>query len=228
MPMIYSCGSRRLPSKRPSTAVPGQHFSRLWLWKATVGALTLAVLALGTHDLFRAPRKLPKASFSISAPDKSTFSSIGRDAGPAAVSPDGSTIAFAAVVADGRKLLFVRELDSLTAQPLSGSEGASYPRRAGRPCKCTKLTRFLFCISRTIARCNAISWRRMSLSVRPMCGLRPRRLEAAEEIQVCRVQREPAQKWSVLAWLCSNASASLTLRASSRNTSLVLTAGKMP
>jgi serine/threonine protein kinase/tricorn protease-like protein len=118
---------KEIAEQRPSTPVPGQHFSRLWLWKATVGALTLALLALGTHDLFRAPRKLPKASFSISAPDKSTFSSIGRDAGPAAVSPDGSKIAFAAVVADGRKLLFVRELDSLTAQPLSGSEGASYP-----------------------------------------------------------------------------------------------------
>ena len=43
------------------------------------------------------------------------------------ISPDGQRLAFVARGSDGKQLLFVRMLDSQTAQPLSGSEGAVYP-----------------------------------------------------------------------------------------------------
>jgi Tol biopolymer transport system component len=44
-----------------------------------------------------------------------------------AVSPDGSRIAFTAGGPDGKRLLWVRPLDSLTAQPLAGSDSATAP-----------------------------------------------------------------------------------------------------
>jgi len=43
------------------------------------------------------------------------------------VSPDGRRFAFVASLADGKPLLWVRLLDALSAQPLSGTEGASHP-----------------------------------------------------------------------------------------------------
>jgi len=46
---------------------------------------------------------------------------------PLAFSPDGRTLAFSATGAEGRLMLHVRPLDSLEAQPLSGTEGATYP-----------------------------------------------------------------------------------------------------
>ena len=45
----------------------------------------------------------------------------------AVLSPDGTRIVFAASDGSGRKLLWLRPLDSLTAQPLEGTDGASYP-----------------------------------------------------------------------------------------------------
>ena len=44
-----------------------------------------------------------------------------------ALSPDGSKLAFAAIGPDGQRRLYVRSLDSLTAQPLAGTEGAVVP-----------------------------------------------------------------------------------------------------
>jgi Tol biopolymer transport system component len=44
-----------------------------------------------------------------------------------ALSPDGLRLAFAAVDPSGKQQLWLRTLDSLTAQPLSGTEGATYP-----------------------------------------------------------------------------------------------------
>ena len=51
----------------------------------------------------------------------------GAPPAPLAVSPDGHQIAFVATSADGRTLLWVRSLDTLTAQALAGTEGALRP-----------------------------------------------------------------------------------------------------
>ena len=43
------------------------------------------------------------------------------------ISPDGRTVAFTAQDAAGKRLIWVRPVDSLTAQPLAGTDGAAYP-----------------------------------------------------------------------------------------------------
>jgi Tol biopolymer transport system component/tRNA A-37 threonylcarbamoyl transferase component Bud32 len=65
--------------------------------------------------------------FQVPAPENASFNVIGRDAGPVAVSPDGQRLAFVATTSEGRKLLYVRSLESLTSQPLAGTDGASFP-----------------------------------------------------------------------------------------------------
>ena len=51
----------------------------------------------------------------------------GDPAGRVAISPDGRRLAFLAADASGRIVVWVRPLDSLTAQPLAGTEDASHP-----------------------------------------------------------------------------------------------------
>ena len=67
------------------------------------------------------------ARFEILAPDASAFAAGSRRGALAAIAPDGSTLAFAAADASGKTSLFVRPVDSLTASPVAGTEGASFP-----------------------------------------------------------------------------------------------------
>ncbi len=62
----------------------------------------------------------------ILPPGKTSFVFNGATGG-AVLSPDGSRLVFAATDEAGKKLLWVRPLNSLTAQPLEGTDGASYP-----------------------------------------------------------------------------------------------------
>jgi len=68
------------------------------------------------------PAEAPAARFSIVPPEKSSF--VDQ---PPALSPDGRRLVFAAQSADGTQRLWVRALNSVTAQPLPGTEGASLP-----------------------------------------------------------------------------------------------------
>jgi Tol biopolymer transport system component len=57
---------------------------------------------------------------SVLPPEKSTLYTV-------TVSPDGRRLAFIATDATGKRLLWVRPLDSLAAQPLAGTDNAIYP-----------------------------------------------------------------------------------------------------
>ena len=61
----------------------------------------------------------------IGAPEHYTFT-VANHSNLAAISPDGSSIAFIAE-GEGKQLLWVRPLQATAAQPLAGSEGAYYP-----------------------------------------------------------------------------------------------------
>jgi Tol biopolymer transport system component len=60
---------------------------------------------------------------SLLPPEKSSFA---FDVGPMALSPDGRRMAFVAT-SSGVSVLWVRPLSGLSAQPLAGTDGASYP-----------------------------------------------------------------------------------------------------
>jgi eukaryotic-like serine/threonine-protein kinase len=97
-----------------------------WLW--AIGAAAVLAAAILTLVYIRAAPK-PEAVVwsSILPPEKSQFTLSSTESGPIVISPDGRRIAFSARNEQGKIVLWVRPLNSLTAQPLEGTEGASYP-----------------------------------------------------------------------------------------------------
>ncbi len=68
------------------------------------------------------------ARFFVSPPPETMFETVGPAAsGWVTVSPDGRSLVFSAGRPDGKRQLWVRPLDSLTARPLAGTESGSYP-----------------------------------------------------------------------------------------------------
>src|SRR6185503_12535169 len=82
----------------------------------------LALIALGLAFVhFReTPTEAPLMEFLIQPPDKAT--SLENPI----ISPDGRTLAFTATV-EGKHQLWIRPLDSVSARPLAGTEGAYLP-----------------------------------------------------------------------------------------------------
>lgn len=96
-------------------------------------ALSLAVLgaalAVGAFAHFGREREVT-VRFSVPSPPGWTFEqspSDGISPAPLAISPDGRQLVFAAVNADGKSVLWIRPLDTLVAQAMPGTEGATQP-----------------------------------------------------------------------------------------------------
>jgi hypothetical protein len=92
----------------------------------------LAVLALGYFVYSRpAPQQAHAVRFALFLPENWSLAGTGAvttgATAPVIISPDGQQIAFVAVNAEGKTLLWVRALDALAAQSLAGTEGASAP-----------------------------------------------------------------------------------------------------
>jgi serine/threonine protein kinase len=115
------------PSSAIETAAPEPlHRRERLLWAA--GLLT--VLLLGSAAaifLYHPTRSEQTVRTVINPPDKSTLNLTGDSAGPPVLSPDGSSIAFAATGADGKTMLWVRAMDLLEPHVLPGTEGAIFP-----------------------------------------------------------------------------------------------------
>jgi Tol biopolymer transport system component len=90
----------------------------------TVGLLLLIALALGSVVYLKPDPVLARAYRLSALPPEKAILMSGQ---APTISPDGSRLAFVAVDETGRTLLYVRPLDSLTAQPLAGTDGASWP-----------------------------------------------------------------------------------------------------
>lgn len=81
----------------------------------------------GLRLISRAPKPVQSITSEIEPPPNTTFAATLGEVGTLALSPDGQRLAFVAKEADGRSRLWVRPLNSPTAQPLDGTDGAVRP-----------------------------------------------------------------------------------------------------
>jgi Tol biopolymer transport system component len=93
------------------------------LWIAATAALAIAA-ALLTIRTLRAPSSdRPEIRLSLGVPPNAPFETFGS----MTIAPDGRRIAFVAQTAEGKRSLWVRELDAVSPRMLAATEGASLP-----------------------------------------------------------------------------------------------------
>jgi Tol biopolymer transport system component len=98
--------------------------SLLWALALIPALVVGAVL----RDVMRGPATPEAVTRTHLMPPAGTrFEATGDDSGPPVISPDGSRVVFSAVGGGGGKRLWLRRLDSFDAQPIPGTDGASYP-----------------------------------------------------------------------------------------------------
>jgi serine/threonine protein kinase/Tol biopolymer transport system component len=97
------------------------------LWAMLVAVLLLATIASTVAYFKQAPAPERTIIAEVLPSENSQFNFNGPSGGSPVLSPDGHTLAFSATDANGKKMLWVRSLDSSAAQPLAGTEGAVSP-----------------------------------------------------------------------------------------------------
>ncbi|HKA21483.1 MAG TPA: protein kinase [Blastocatellia bacterium] len=90
-----------------------------------VGALALMLFVLSVAFFNRPSSEARAARLSFTPPPNLSFNDAQVDA--AVISPDGQKIAFSATSADGKNMLYVREINSSDAKLLPGSENPLEP-----------------------------------------------------------------------------------------------------
>ena len=88
--------------------------------------LSLITVAAGVMYRRPAPAETRSVRLTFSPPAGVTLADLGT-AGPVTISPDGRRLTFVASGSDGKRVLWIRELDSTDAKPLPGTDGAAYP-----------------------------------------------------------------------------------------------------
>ena len=96
-------------------------------WIAVTVVLLSTSVIMTVAYLRRAPTEGRTVRSFILPPEKSSFNFIDEHSGSVTVSPDGRRVTFVAPTAEGKNLLWVRSLDALSAQALTGTEDASFP-----------------------------------------------------------------------------------------------------
>jgi Tol biopolymer transport system component len=102
------------------------HATALRAWQAIAVLGLLAALGVGAA-WYRSSPVPTVARFFVTPSDKTSFVVNSRPGASVAISPDGSKLAFTARDAGGKTLLWIRPIDSLSAQPLPGTDDAAYP-----------------------------------------------------------------------------------------------------
>jgi Tol biopolymer transport system component len=93
-----------------------------WAVAALAVIAALALLVTRRDGGTRAPTRTV-----IAAPFGTRMHLSGDDAGPPALSPDGRQLVFNAIGQGGGSRLWLRRMDELTARPLPGTEGGTFP-----------------------------------------------------------------------------------------------------
>jgi len=116
------------PAVDVPTSVATPPRGREWLAWAVAAVALLAVVALAWLALGRGSADPPEEiRASIRPPAEQRFEAYGTHSGGVTISPDGTRMTFVSGSGSGRPSLYVRTLGSDTAQPVPGSEGATYP-----------------------------------------------------------------------------------------------------
>jgi eukaryotic-like serine/threonine-protein kinase len=116
--------------KFPLTATQPAHTSsrtrqqRIWL-AATLVALIVGALAGAV--LFHRKQPTHTIRTVINPPPNDAMNLMGDFAGPPVLSPDGTSLVFAATDPGGKSVLWIRPMDSLDARMLPGTDGAIFP-----------------------------------------------------------------------------------------------------
>jgi hypothetical protein len=115
-------------SEEPPALQPAAARSKSRWLAAAAGALALGLAALAAVHFSEKPPAAAPVRFQVLPPEKASFggSGVGLVGNGLALSPDGKRLAFV-VTSAGRGLLWLRPLDSFTAQPLPGTDGALFP-----------------------------------------------------------------------------------------------------
>jgi serine/threonine protein kinase len=116
--VLLAGSAEDLPTS-PAPPTKTHWWLRLSPWLAA--ALLLTTLAISWIHFRGTPAQQAAIRFTVSPPEKATF------ADPFAVSPDGLRLALVVNTPGSGQSLWVRRLDSLDSQPLSGTEGADQP-----------------------------------------------------------------------------------------------------
>jgi serine/threonine protein kinase len=104
---------------------PAQGGSRLaWI---VAGVATLIALGVAAAYLFQTPKPAAVVRSSILPPAGATFLLMAVESGPPVLSPDGTRLVFSARDDKGKVMMYVRPLNSTTAQLLPGTEEGMYP-----------------------------------------------------------------------------------------------------
>ncbi|MEJ2190252.1 MAG: protein kinase, partial [Acidobacteriota bacterium] len=112
------------PLAGTETALPSRHRVAIgWVAGVVIGSLA-AVLAWWVLQPAGEAQRTIRSQ--IVAPEELAFD-FRADVGGPVLSPDGSKLVFAARDDSGDRSLWIRPLDSLSAQKLGGTEGASFP-----------------------------------------------------------------------------------------------------
>ena len=116
------------PAAVPSVPTAGRGKPERLGWSA--GIIAAAVLGAIAGILFYRPiSRAPVIRTVINAPENASLRLTGDFAGPPILSPDGAYVAFTAAEGglQSKTALWVRPMDKLEAQMLTGTEGATFP-----------------------------------------------------------------------------------------------------
>ena len=100
---------------------------RKWRERASWAAVVLALLALLLWSIFSGRPHPRVVHASVMPPSNTTFDFMGDFSGPPTLSPDGTRVAFAARAPKESNSIWIRRLDSVTAEKLAGTDGAYAP-----------------------------------------------------------------------------------------------------
>ncbi|HET9794476.1 MAG TPA: protein kinase [Thermoanaerobaculia bacterium] len=107
----------------PATVVSRRKTREKLAWTA----VAVAAAALAIVLVRRPPSETFRTRSFLLPPEKVEFDTSGNNCASLTISPDGRNVTFAARGADGKVMLWLRSLDELTARPIPGTEGASFP-----------------------------------------------------------------------------------------------------